>query len=696
MARTLILILSWATLGSGLQAQREAADTSKPDSLKPVVLEPVIVSVTRHPATLSQVPFAVGVVEREEIVRGRATIALDEALSTVPGLLVANRYNPSQDDRIAIRGFGVRSAFGVRGVKILLDGIPQTLPDGQAQLNNIDLANVTRVEILRGPASALYGNASGGVISLYTDRSPPTRLAGETRLVTGSYELFKWQGNASAPLGRGALSLSASQTAWRGYREHSEAETRRLALRFDQPLSARSSVIVNAMLAHSPWLGDPGALTLAEMEQNPAGANPHNLAAGPQGGGGAGKSVTQGQAGLAVRRSFGRGGGLELAAFGVLRDLENQLPAVYIELDRVAYGGRGSVSLPSKLGTLPHVLTVGIDLQVQRDDRINRSPDRSRLTRDQRERVLEVGPFVQSELTLGDRLRLTTGARYDRVAFTAKDRFLSDGDDSGQRVMASWSGSAGLLLDLGEPAQPYINLSTSFETPTTTELANRPTGPGGFNPELDPQRAVNYEVGLRGRLADRIQYSVAAFQADVTGELIPFEVPGEPGRRFFRNAGSSRHRGLEAGLTARLPFGVTLLAAYTLSDYRFVDFDTEGGVFDGNRMPGAPVHQLHWSVRYHSPVGYWLAVDNTHVSSYYVDDANTEQNKVRPWTNTVLRWGCRGTVGPWELKPFLGVGNLLDRRYAASAVVNAQFGRYYEPAPGRNFYLGLELRSLEP
>ncbi len=210
MARTLILALVALILGSALQAQRERADSTRPDSVKPVVLEPVVVSVTRHPATLSQVPFAVAVVGREEIVEGRATIALDEALNTVPGLLVANRYNPAQDDRVAMRGFGARSAFGVRGVKILLDGIPQTLPDGQGQLTNIDLAEVTRVEVLRGPSSSLYGNASGGVISLYTDRSPPRGLGAESRVLTGSYKLFKWQGNASAPLGRGSLSLPDS------------------------------------------------------------------------------------------------------------------------------------------------------------------------------------------------------------------------------------------------------------------------------------------------------------------------------------------------------------------------------------------------------------------------------------------------------------------------------------------------------
>jgi iron complex outermembrane receptor protein len=693
IARTLILVASAAALSGTARAQREQGDTAAADTLKPVLLEPVIVSVTRHPASLSQVPFAVAVVGREEITRGRSTVSLDEVLNTVPGLLVANRYNPSQDERISIRGFGARSAFGVRGVKILLDGIPQTLPDGQGQLNNIDLSDVTRIEILRGPSSSLYGNASGGVISLYTDRDFPRGLVGETRVLAGSYELFKWQGNVSAPLGRGALSFSASRTAWQGYRQHSEADTRRLAARVSQPLSGKSTLVFHGMLVDSPWLEDPGALTLAEMQGNPAQANPRNLTAGPEG---AGKAVTQAQGGVAFRRSFPNGGSLEVAGFGLVRDLKNQLPATYIELDRLAYGGRASISLPQSLGALPHVVTAGIDLQWQRDDRINRSPDRSALTRDQFEGVVEVGPFVQSQLTVARRVTLTAGARYDRVAFTAEDRLLSDGDDSGRRVMASWSGSGGLLLDLGEPVQPYINLSTSFETPTTTELANRPSGPGGFNPELGPQRAVNYEVGLRGRLADRVQYSLAAFQADVSGELIPFEVPGEPGRRFFRNAGSSRHRGLEAGFTARLPFGVTLLAAYTLSDYRFVDFKTGTAAFDGNRIPGVPLHQLHWSARYQSRPGYWIALDNTHVSSYYVDDANTQESRVRPWTNTALRLGGRTAAGRWELKPFLGVSNLFDRRYAASAVVNAQFGRYYEPAPGRNFYLGFELGARAP
>lgn len=683
-----LLAAPLATLSA--RAQKERDDTTRADTTRPVVLEPLVVSVTRHPITLSQVPFAVAVVDREEITRGRPTVALDEALNTVPGVLVANRYNPSQDDRIAIRGFGARSAFGVRGVKILLDGIPQTLPDGQGQLTNIDLADMTRIEILRGPSSSLYGNASGGIISLYTEEPLPGNLAGTARLVVGSYDLFKWQAKLALPLARGGFSLSGSRSTWRGYRQHSEADTRRLALRLHQPVGNRSRMVFHGMLADSPWLDDPGALTLAEMEQNPSQASPRNLTAGPNG---AGKSVTQGQAGLAFRHAFKSGGELEIATFGVWRDLANQLTFAYITLDRAAYGGRVSVSLPRTLGPVAQIFTAGIDLQVQRDDRVNFSPDRSRVTRDQLERVAELGPFAQSQVTLGGRLTLTLGARYDRVTFRADDRLLVDGDDSGERTMAAGSGSGGLVLNLGDWAQPYVNVSTSFETPTTTELGNRPTGPGGFNPELGPQEAVNYEIGVRGALEDWVEYSLAAFHADVKNELIPFEVPGEPGRRFYRNAGSSRHRGLEAGLSARLFRGVRLIAAYTLSDYRFLQFRTETEVFDGKEIPGVPRHQLHCSLRYRGPLGSWVAWDITQVSGYYVDDANSENVRVRPWSAAAFRAGWETRIGDWDLKPFAGVSNLFARIYPASVAVNAQFGRYFEPAPPRNVYLGLELRS---
>lgn len=690
-----------ASVISAVLAVQAGADSARVDTFR---LAPVTVSVTRSATRLSNVPYAVSVIQRDEIARGRATAGLDEALVTVPGVLVSNRYNPAQDHTLSIRGFGARSAFGVRGVKILLDGIPQTLPDGQGQLTNLDLADVARIEVLRGPSSSLYGNASGGVVSLWTDQQPHERLSGRGRVAAGAYGFLKWQGSAATPVGAGSASLSVSETILdSGYRQHSEADTRRLSVRMTYPLAAGTRVTLHGLVADSPWLEDPGAVDTTALKSDSTRrlANPNNrseLEGGTLRPRGAGKEVTQAQGGLALRHDLAGGGSLEVTGFLLRRTLENPIAVTYIEIGRWAYGSRATVSLPGAIGRLPHVFTAGLDAQWMRDDRQNFSPDRPtlpppRLTRDQLELVNELGPFVQSQIGLGGLASLTVGARYDRVAFRAVDGFLTDGDDSGERVMAAFSASGGVVLEGGPAARPYLNVATSFETPTTTELANRPTGPGGFNPVLEPQRAVNYELGVRGRVSGVGEYAVAAFHADVEDELIPFEVPGDPGRRFFQNAGSARHRGIEAAITLR-PFpSLTALTAYSFSDFQFIEFRTATDTLDGRSLPGVPRHYLHWSVRYDGPRGLWLAADNTHASGVYVNDVNTEALRTAPWTSVGLRGGWDGQVGGWRVSPFVAVLNVTDERYAGSVVVNAAFNRYYEPAPPRNAYVGVEIRA---
>jgi iron complex outermembrane receptor protein len=637
------------------------------------------------------VPLAVDVLDREEIARGRATVGIDEALITVPGVYVANRYNPAQDHILAIRGFGARSAFGVRGVKVLLDGIPQTLPDGQGQLSNVDLAEVARIEVIRGPSSALYGNASGGVVSLWSDDAPVTRPGVSLRTLTGSYGLLKWQARAQAPVGGGFLSLAASETVSDGYRQHSEADTRRLSFRATRPIASRTRLTLHALGAHSPWLEDPGAVdtTALRADSTRRLANPRNLGVaegGTLGTRGAGKAVTQGQGGLSLRHDFAGGGGLDLALFGLRRELDNQLSFAYIELDRWAWGGRAVASVP--VGSVASTATVGMDAQWQRDDRINRTPNGAALTRDQLERVSEIGLFAQTQVGRGA-LSLTVGARYDRVQFGVRDAFLSDGDDSGERVMDALSGAGGIAWEVSPAFQPYVNLATSFETPTTTELANRPTGPGGFNPDLQPQRAANYEIGLRGRVAAVGSYSLAAYWMAVEDELIPFEVPGDPGRRYYRNAGSATHRGIEADLTLRPLTALAVVIAYAYSDFRFDQFRTATASFDGNRIPGVPRHYLHWSVRWDAPASLWLAADNTHASGYYVDDANTL--RTQDWWSVGFRGGWQGNLGAWRVAPFAGLLNVTNQRYVGSVSVNAGFGRFFEPAPLRNGYIGVEV-----
>jgi iron complex outermembrane receptor protein len=663
--------------------ERSPQDSVRRDSTERFILEPLQVTVTRAPTAVTDVPFAVSALSAPTELKGRVTAGLDEVLATVPGVYVANRHNPSLDQRVSIRGFGSRSAFGVRGVKILLDGVPQTLPDGQGQLTNVELSSVGDIEVLRGSASSLYGNASGGVINLKTAPPDPTRLTPVARFVAGAYNTVKWRAGVSAPIGRGTVAITGAQTVTDGYRQHSEADMRQLGLRVEQEVTPGTSLLVTAHLADKPVLDNPGSLTGEEVAADPSQANARNLAAD------AGKAVTQGQVGLTLSRQFATGGTLDLTVFGLGRDLENPLSFAYISIDRRAFGFRGSVTTPLAIGDYRPRMSLGFDFQRQRDDRMNWNPDRSDITLDQLERVTELGPFIQVAVDVARRATLTLGSRFDRVSFSADDRFLDDGDDSGGRVMSAWSGSVGLVIRATEALQPYASVSTSFETPTTTELVNRPTGTGGFNPELDPQKATSVELGFRGGHENIFRYSAAVFQANVRDELISFEVPTVPGRSFFQNAGSARHRGVELETIAQPVPGITVITSYTLADYRFTDFATEDGAFDGNHLPGVPRHNLHASLRLEARSGLWIASDNTFSSSYYVDDANTAENE--SWFVSSLRGGWEGVVGGWRVAPFAGVLNLFGDRYVGSVVVNAGFGRYFEPAPPRNAYMGIEL-----
>jgi iron complex outermembrane recepter protein len=660
------------------------ASTQRPDTLPPIT-----VTVTRTDLPLARLPFAVAIVNARETTHARPTWGLDEALAGVPGVFAANRYNFSLDQRLAIRGFGARSAFAVRGIKILLDGIPQTLPDGQGQLTHVDLGSTDRIEILRGSASALYGNASGGVISIWTDARAPERSTGEARVVAGTFDRgldrtwTKWQGTGRFPVGRGGgATLTLSRLSYEGERDHSAADLRALSGRLRLPLASAWSLTALADIGDQPRADNPGALNLTELGRNRDTVPPVNLATR------AGKDVLQGQAGATLRGTLASGDEATFTVFGLARDLENPQTFAYIRLHRAAYGTR---AVFTRRGG---GITAGIDVQRQRDDRANvgnvgGAPDTVRAL-DQLEHVTELGPFVQAVVDVSARTTLTAGLRYDRVSFDVRDRLVGDStadvkyrNDSGRRVMAALSGSLGATLRASEAVTVYASAGSSFETPTTTELANRPDTAGGFNRDLSPQRAWTYEVGARGA-----SWEATLYQADVRDALVSFEIPTSPGRRFFRNAGSTRYRGVELAAGAAVMGGLDLRVTWTYSDFRYRRYtftaNSKTYLLDGRRLPGIPRHALRFALRARpsSFRGAWGEIETQYASAYAVDD--TLSRRTSPWWVTNVRMGWDRT----HVSPFVAVQNLFNRKYVASVVVNAAAGRYYEPAPGRNLYVG--------
>ena len=674
-------------------------DTVVRDTSRAAQLPEIKVTVTRAPEPLARVPYAVGVLDRTAIQRGQQTTGIDEALSNIPGVVVSNRYNFSLDQRISIRGFGSRSNFGVRGLKVLLDGIPQTLPDGQSQLTNIDFADIDRAEVLKGASSSLYGNASGGVIALQTERAAPGPFAQRVRVQAGSGQrngdpFYKWQSWTSARSGPVSGTLSVSQFKADGFRQHSAAETRQLNAGVDYAISGSTLGTLRLSLADAPEAQNPGALTRAEYLANADSAAGNNLLRG------ADKDAQQQQLALALQHFDAAGNQYDISVFGLLRDLANPLAAppdinpgptagTFVAIDRAVGGLR--LSATRRLGpdeTSPR-LVAGADVQRLRDDRANFVSDAGQRTDavflDQREKVTELGPFAQVQWTVNERLLLSGGARFDWVRFDLTDHYLGDGfDDSGARTMSSVSGNVGASWAFGERFVPYVNVSTAFETPTTTELVNKADGSGGFNPELGPQRAVNYEIGARGQPTPRVSYSVALFLGRVTDAIVQVGEIG--GRAFFGNTGKTHNDGAEVGLSVTPVRGLTLNGAYTYARYRFAS-----GPFDGNRLPGVPEHFWRLGLRTALPRDFYLDADHTLSSSLTADDPNTIV--VDSWGAGVtnLRVGWDGEVGSLQFAPFVGVNNLWDRRYVGSVTLNGLGGRVFEPAPGRIVYFGAEL-----
>jgi iron complex outermembrane receptor protein len=712
MRRLLVVSLILAVIAPAAAAAQEPArpDTVGRDTSRVSRLPEIEVTVTRTSEPLARVPYAVGVLDRTQLQRGQPTLGLDEALNNIPGVVVSNRYNFSLDQRISIRGFGARSNFGVRGIKILLDGIPQTLPDGQSQLTNVEFADLDRAEVLRGASSSLYGNAAGGVVSFQTMPAAEAPFAQRVRAQAGSGRrngdaFYKWQSWSSGRLGAASGTLSVSQFKADGFRQHSAAEIRQLNAGVDYVFSGTTIGTLRFSAADNPRAENPGALTRTEFLTNADSAARNNILRG------ADKDVSQQQLALALRHFDAAGNEYAFTAFGLLRDLLNPLAAppdgetppvaatvgTFVDIGRAAGGAR--VTAARSLGSAPTSprVSFGADLQRMRDNRRNLRaiggvPTDS-IVLDQREKITEVGPFAQAQWSPRQELLLSGGLRYDWVRFDVLDRHLSDGsDDSGARTNSAASGHVGASWTFNDQFIPYVNVSNSFETPTTTELVNQPDGRGGINPQLKPQRAVNYEIGARGQPTPRVSYSVALFLGRITDAIIQQEEVG--GRAFFANAGRTHNDGAEVGLSVTPVDAVTLSAAYTYSHFRFAQYvDAAGNVLDGNRLPGVPDHFWRLGLRSALPYRFYADVDHTLSSSVAADDANTPLLISDSWGAGVtnLRLGWTGDVGELTLAPFVGFNNLWDRRYISSVTINGAAGRVFEPAPRRVIYFGTEV-----
>jgi iron complex outermembrane receptor protein len=677
--------LALASASASAQPVAESTDARVAD---------VVVTATRLPQPALDLPAAIDRVDAAAIREGRLQVNLSESLGRVPGVVVRNRQNYAQDLQVSSRGFGARASFGVRGVRLVADGIPATMPDGQGQAATFDLATAGRIEVLRGPFASLYGNSSGGVIQVFTADGPP-RPEVEFALAAGS----DGQRRTGVRLGgrHGDLDGVAGASRFRtdGWREHSAARRDQYNAKLSSALAGGTLTLVASGL-DQPDSQDPLGLTRAQFEDDPRQADPAALLFDTR------KSVRQAQLGVVHEVAVGRDDALQVRVHAGTRDVLQFLAQPgdgplasggVVDLDR-RYGGAGVRWTRTVRGERPLVLSVGAErdaLDERRRGHVNERGVQGALRRDEDDRVASTDGYALAEWRFAPAWSAAAGVRASRVAFESRDDYVTaaNPDDSGSVAYSRTLPVAGIVFEPAPQWRLYASAGGGFETPTFTELAYRPGGEPGLNFALRPALSRHAELGAKARLGDGVRLAVALFRIDTRDEIVVDSSAG--GRTTFRNASRTRRDGLELSASGSLGAGFEGAVAYTRLDARFTQGFVSGSppvpVPAGSRLPGVPGSTLYAELVWrHAASGFHAGAELQASGRVFVNDANTDA--AAGWAVAGLRAGIERTLGAWRLSAFARVDNVGDHRYAGSVIVAEARGRWFEPAPGRTWLVG--------
>ncbi|MBK9606867.1 MAG: TonB-dependent receptor [Betaproteobacteria bacterium] len=674
------------------------AQVADPD---PAVLDPVVVTATRRAGRSFDAPAAVDRIDGATIRNGQPQVNLSESLVRVPGIVTLNRQNYAQDLQVSMRGFGARAAFGVRGVRLYQDDIPATMPDGQGQTGSFSLLSADSIEVLRGPASVLYGNAAGGVISVQTEEGklPPslTAIAGAGSF--GARTLGLKAGGRAGALG---YVLAGSRFETTGYRYHSAAQRNLVNAKLTLAAGADTRITLVGSLQEQRKTQDPLGLTRAQWEADPRQADPAAAQFDTS------KTIRQEQGGASIEQRLGRETTLRLTGYGGRRAIRQNLALAgsgetasggIVDLDR-EFGGIGvRLTRAARIADRPLVLTVGADSDRQRERRlgfVNRDGAVGNLRRDEDDFVAGSDAYAQLEWSPLDALSLTAGIRYADVRFRSEDHYVTaaNGDDSGRRDFSHVNPVLGAVWHLAPDVNAYASVGEGFETPTFAELAYRPNGPG-LNFALAAATSRAAEAGLKIIAGRAHRINVAAFVIRTRDEIVIDTAAG--GRTTFRNAGATRRNGVEAVWDGRWPLGFTSRLAWTYIAATFANEFRSGTpavtVPAGARLPGVPASsaygELAWAPG--GAGGLQAAVEVTLVDRIFINDRNSDA--APRYAVVGARVGLEQRFAGLTLREFVRVDNLADRRYAGSVIVGDANGRSFEPAPGRNWSAGVTLIS---
>ncbi len=678
---------------------------SAEDTTESIYMAPVVVTGTRIEQNSFDLPIAIDVVDEEDIQAGQLQMTLSESLIRIPGITAQNRTQTAQDPQISSRGFGSRSSFGVRGVRVYVDGIPLTMPDGQGQPGVVDLSAIRSIEVMRGPFSALYGNSSGGVIQLFTENAPKTPEVGAT-VMFGSYATKRQIMNAAGNADGVEYLLNVSNFESDGYRDNSESDKQQATAKFKFNLSedTKLSTLIN-------WFDqdaqDPLGLTRSAAFSDPKSVPNSAIAANTR------VSRSHAQAGFNLEHAFNANNKINL--IGYVGNREN---LQYLSTSATTTAGRASEISRDFWGSdvrwdnngdflgKPYNLSVGVNYGKSSDDRLDINADggikrstnvannaNSALNRDEENISTNFDRYIQGKLSISKNVDIHAGARRTKVRLQVNDQFVSgtgnNGDNSGSVSYEKTTPVIGIIWKATPTLNLYANYGKGFETPTFIEAAFNAVNNGIPNLDLKPSESQNFELGAKAFVGANTQVNLNLFKISTDDEIVARET-NFANRSVFANANKTKRTGAELSIDSQFSNNISTYFSYALLNAKFdSDFAGASGlVASGNKIPGTYRSQIYGEVAWkYEPLGFSTALEGRHNSKSYVNDTNTDT--APSYTIFNLRAGFEQNLANWRFSEYLRVENMFDKEYIGSVRVNDANLRFYEPAADRNYLLGL-------
>jgi iron complex outermembrane recepter protein len=671
-------------------------------SEKTMRISPVVVTATRVEQNSFDLPVAIDVVTKKDIQDGQLQFQLSESLIRIPGISAQDRTNQAQDPKISSRGFGSRASFGVRGIRLYVDGIPLTMPDGQGQPGVVDLSSIKSIEVMRGPFSALYGNSSGGVIQLFTEDASKTPEVGAT-VMFGSYDTKRQILKASGTSENLEYFLSASNAETNGYREHGAGQKEAVTAKFKLNISdaTKLTTLVN-------WFDqkaqDPLGLTRAEAFSDPKSAAPGAIVSDTR------VYRKHTQVGFNLSHAFDANNTINVMSYVGNRDNEQYLSLPSIP--PVNANGRASIISRDFWGTdvrwdnkgmlsnMPYNISLGLNYGKMTDARTDINADNGvqrvigtpfSLNRDEDNIATNFDQYIQSKLSVSENFDLHLGARHSKVRMKVKDNLISafNPDNSGSVEYQKTTPVIGATWKVSPAVNLYANYGIGYETPTFFELGYNSTAASATpNLGLKPSESKNIELGAKAFISDSTQVNLNLFRITTKDEIVIADFSG--GRSVFTNANDTKRTGAELSIESEFDQNISTYFSYSLLNAKFDSAFTglRGPIDSGNRIPGTYKTQLYGEIAWkYRPSGFNTAFEGRYNSKVYVNDQN--EDTAPSYTIFNLRAGFEQNTKNWQFKEYLRVENIFDKDYIGSVRIGDSNNRFFEPAAGRNYLLGL-------